>query len=486
MNLKKTLTQSKIVCTLGPASSEPGQIKRLSDLGMDCARINFSHGAIDDKIKLFNRIRDVDDRLAILCDIQGPKIRIGQVKEGGVLLKTGDPFTITTEEVMGDEHKVSISYTQLAAEAQVGDKIFINDGIVCVQVEAVNGPHIECQVLSGGYISSRKGVNLPHTKIALSVPTAKDSEDLKHIADLDPEFVAISFVSGAADVLRIRKLLAEYGNDRIKLIPKIERPIAVENFDAILAVADGIMVARGDLGVELPPEEVLPVQKRMITRCNIIGKPVIVATQMLESMVKSPVPTRAEVSDVFNAIEDGADAVMLSAETASGDYPTNAVEMMERVIRVSESLIPHRDPDQYDSSEQTVTEIIGHLVHATCKEFSDMGYEKGKIICETDSGYSVRMIAKYRPRLPIIGITSNAKTAREMRLVWGVEPLIIPELEVVDEVKKRVKLAIGTCLERSLIEADEKIIISGNFLHLPTQSNMLSVLLASDILDMSV
>jgi pyruvate kinase len=480
----ETITKSKIICTLGPSSNTTKKIKELIEIGMDCARINFSHGTIEDKTKLFNIIRETDDDIAILCDIQGPKIRIGQIIEEGAILQSGKEITITTEDVLGDENKVSISYNRLPNEINPGDLIFINDGIVCLEVKSIHGTDIGCKVISGGYISSRKGVNLPSTNISLKVPTEKDIEDLKVIAKLNPEYIAISFVSSEYDVNTVKDILSQNGNDEIKLISKIERPIAIENFDSILKVSDGIMVARGDLGVELPPEQVLPVQKEMIRKCNIDGKPIIVATQMLESMVKSPVPTRAEVSDVFNAIEDGADAVMLSAETASGDFPNEAVSIMERIIRVSESLIPNREPDEYDSEDETIAEIIGHLVFSACKEFQDMKYEKGKIICLTSSGYTAKMISKYRPPLPIFGITSYLKTARELRLVWGVEPVLITHLKNAEKTINRIKIAVEECLKMNYIHGDEKLIIAGNFFDFPSQTNMVSIFTAEDLLNL--
>jgi pyruvate kinase len=482
MDILKSITQSKIICTIGPATNTPEAIRQLSDIGMDCARINFSHGTSEYKEETFHRLRETDPKLAILCDIQGPKVRIGEVKEGGAVLQPGQKFTITSDEVMGDENKVSIQYKPLPQEFKPGYFIYINDGIVCVKVDGVEGNDIHCTVLAGGYISTRKGVNLPHTEISMTVPTEKDKEDLKLIAKLDPEYVAISFVGYDVDVLTVKNLLAEHGNENIKLISKIERPQAVENFDAILEVSDGIMVARGDLGVELKPEEVLPAQKMMIHKCNIAGKPIIVATQMLESMIKAPVPTRAEVSDVFNAIEDGADAVMLSAETAAGDYPDKAVEIMERIIRMSESLLPHRDPDDYDSDYETIAEIMGHLVYNACKEFDDMKYDKGKVICLTSSGYTAKMISKYRPSRPILGVTTDQRTAREMRLIWGIEPLLIPELATADKTVLRLKQAVEVCLEEKFIDETEKIVIAGNFFDLPSQTNMLAIFPAADVM----
>lgn len=483
--MTETLTKSKILCTLGPASSRAEMIKKLAEKGMDCARINFSHGTMEAKTALFNLIREVDPHLAILCDIQGPKIRIGKVKESIITLTTGQNFIITTDDIEGDQNKVSISYLPLPQEIKIGELIYINDGIVCLQVVEVTDNNIHTKVLSGGHISSRKGVNLPTTKISLKVPTEKDIEDLKLIAKLSPEYVAISFVSQGDDIITVRNILSAHGNEQIKIIAKIERPIAVDNFEGILQEADGIMVARGDLGVELPLEQVLPVQKRIIRQGNIVGKPVIVATQMLESMVKAPIPTRAETSDIFNAIEDGADAVMLSAETASGDFPLEAVSIMERIIRVSEGLIPRRNPEDYDSHNGSISEIIGHLVYTACQEFADLKYEGGKIICLTNSGYTASLIAKYRPSLPILGITSNPKTAKTLRLIWGVEPILLPEINTVNNTLTRFKIAVKECLKRNLINQDEMLIVAGNLLSLPSQTNMLSIVKTEDILNIN-
>ena len=483
MSSLKSITKSKIVCTLGPTSNTSEHIKRLSDIGMDCTRINFSHGTAQDKIDLFNLVRETDDHLAILCDIQGPKIRIGMIKEGGAVLRSGDSIIVTTEEVIGDENRITITYPGLASEIKTGELIYINDGIVCLKVTSISGTDIHCDILAGGNISSRKGVNLPSSELSQKVPTEKDVIDLKLIAELDPEYVAISFVSDAADVDAIRKILSENGNNRIKLISKIERPFALDNFVDILKASDGIMVARGDLGVEIPPQEVVPAQKEIIRRCNIEGKPVIVATQMLESMVNAPVPTRAEVSDVFNAIMDGADAVMLSAETASGKYPQNAVTIMENIIKTSEAMMKYRDPDEFDSDHETTTEIIGHLIYSACKEFKDIKYDKGKIVCITQSGHSARMISKYRPMLPIICASSDIKAVREMRLLWGLEPMLIPEIEKATCTTEKIKYVVQACCKESFLEDDEKIIVTGNFLDLPTHhNNMISIFPVNELL----
>ena len=480
----RSITKSKIICTMGPATNTVEQIRKLAKLGMDCARINFSHGTPEEKEETFKRIREADPTLAILCDIQGPKIRVGRIKDGGVLIHPGHEIKVTTKDILGTEECIPILYGPLPKEVKPGDFIFISDGIICLEVKGVKGGEIDCHILAGGFVSDRKGVNLPHTKISAKVPTEKDKKDLKLIAKLDPEYVAVSFVSSDMDMIAVKNLLAEYGNADLKLIAKIERPMAVENFDPILEVSDGIMVARGDLGVELAPEDVLPAQKMMIRKCNIAGKPIIVATQMLESMIKSPVPTRAEVSDVYNAIEDGADCVMLSAETAAGDYPDLAVAMMERIIRLSESLMPKRDPDDYDSDFETVAEILGHLVFNACKEFDDMKYEKGKVVCLTSSGYTARMITKYRPGRPILAVTEAQRTAKELRIVGGIEPIFIPGLNKVEGTLAKVKTALKVCISYKFVDGSENVVVTGNLFDLRSQTNMLAIFSAKDVLDM--
>ena len=430
------LVKSKILCTLGPSSRTEAEIGALYEQGMDMVRINFSHGSPEEKRELFATVKAVDPNLAILCDIQGPKIRIGEVKAGGALLRRGTQFTLTTEEVMGDETKATISYKPFPAEVKTGERVFINDGIVCLEVLQIKGKEVVCKVLSGGTIFTRKGVNLPTTKLSLRVPTEKDTVD-----------------------------------------------IAVDNFEEILAASDGIMVARGDLGGELPAEQVPPIQKEMIRRCNIAGKPIIVATQMLESMTKAPIATRAEVSDVYNAIADGADCVMLSAETASGEFPTEAVFTMERIIMVSEDHLAQRNPDWYDSKEDTVSEVIGHLTPQTCKQLIERGNgAAGKIICLTRSGHTARMVSKYRPPFPILALTPDARAAQEMKLLWGVAPFHMPELAESAQTLSRIHTAIQACYDRGFLTPTEKVIVVGDFFNLPSQTNMVSILTVGDVL----
>ncbi len=477
-------TKSKILCTLGPASNAEEKIKELIHNGMNCVRINFSHGDDRGKTEIFDRVKKVAPEIAILCDIQGPKLRIGFVKDG-VSVRRGAPIILTTEEVEGDWDRITVSYKNLPSEVKTGELIFINDGIVCIEVNKVEGTEIYCTVVTGGELFTRKGLNLPHTELGLRVPTEKDLHDLKLIAKLNPAYVAASFVGSADDVHTIRQLLETYGNPDIKIISKIERPIAVKNFEEILEASDGIMVARGDLGVELPAEEVPPVQKAMIKRCNIVGKPVIVATQMLESMVKQPIATRAEVSDVYNAIEDGADCVMLSAETASGDFPAEAVEVMHRIIKNSDSHMPTRDADLFDSPSRATAETMGHLVHSACEQLKRQNIKKVKILCLTKSGFSARMISKYRPPFPLLAVTYVPRATWEMNFLWGVTPVLIPELEEAQKTWERVKVATEECMKKGIIDKGDTIVLVGDFFNLPHSTNMISIFQASEIVNMA-
>ena len=324
----------KVISTIGPASDSKEVLKKLIDAGVDIFRLNFSHGSHDEKEALFKRIREISDTVGILADIQGPKIRVGKFKDDQAFtLNVGQEIRVYEKEIEGggDNESFSIPLAGFLKGVRKGDYFYVNDGIIKIKVKSKERDHLVGEVIAGGIISNNKGVNIPNSELKTKVPTEKDIKDLEFIARINPDFVAISFVSGGDDVLTVKKMLENYGNSEIKLISKIERPIALENFDDILEVSDGIMIARGDLGVEISPDQVPIRQKELITKCNKEGKPVIVATQMLESMINTPVPTRAEANDIYNAVIDGTDAVMLSAETAVGKYPVNAVEFMNKI-----------------------------------------------------------------------------------------------------------------------------------------------------------
>ncbi len=450
----------KIVATIGPVSSSEKMIRSLIDTGVDVFRLNFSHGTHQEKRETFERIRSVDEYIGILADIQGPKLRVGRFKDDqAYLLHMGQEVKVYEMEIEGDQESFSIPLPGFLRTIKKGDFFFVNDGIIKIEVVKKEKDHIIGEVLSGGTISSNKGVNIPIGELEQKVPTEKDIKDLELIADLDPEFVAISFVSAGDDVLRVKRILENYGNDHIKLISKIERPIALENIDQILEVSDGIMVARGDLGVEISPDKVPLKQKELVYKSNREGKPVIVATQMLESMINAPIPTRAEANDVFNAVLDGTDAVMLSAETAVGEYPLDAVKYMNRIGVTANENMPKRIPDEYDSDRLTHTQTIGHGIYALATELEDLNF-RGKILVITRGGYGARMISKYRPPLPIIAITPFERTARELNLLWGVQPIHIKNDEFFDQdVESIISEAVRYSVEQKMLDENEHVII---------------------------
>ena len=450
----------KIVSTLGPASSSKAMLKNLIDTGVDIFRLNFSHGTHDEKRELVKRVREVNEYTGILADIQGPKIRVGKFKgDQAYSLGIGQQVKVFEKEIEGDQDQFSIPLEGFLKSMRVGDIFFVNDGIIKVEVIRKEEDHIVGEVLAGGMISNRKGVNIPTGELSQKVPTEKDVKDLKFIAEIDPEYVAISFVAGGDDVLHVKRILENYGNSKIKLISKIERPIALDNFDQILEVSDGVMVARGDLGVEIDPDKVPLWQKEMIYKCNREGKPIIVATQMLESMISNPIPTRAEANDVYNAVMDGTDAVMLSAETAVGKYPINAVQYMNQISKTATENMPKRVPDEYDSDRLTHTQTLGHAIHALASEMEELNF-RGKILVITRRGYGARMIAKYRPPLPIIAITPSKKTARELNLVWGVHPVHIENIDFFNmDAEEIIEQSVKHVVESKLLDENEHVII---------------------------
>lgn len=450
----------KIVSTIGPASSTKEMMKKLIDAGVDIFRLNFSHGTHKEKEQLIRRIRSLGGYTGILADIQGPKIRVGNFKdENAYNLNIGQEVKIFEKEILGDQDQFSVPLDGFLKSMTVGNVFFINDGIIKIKVIGKEEDHIIGEVLAGGMISNRKGVNIPTGELKQRVPTEKDIKDLELITELDPEYVAISFVSDGSDVLRVRRILENYGNDNIKLISKIERPIALDNFDNILEVSDGIMVARGDLGVEIDPDKVPLEQKEMIYKCNKEGKPVIVATQMLESMINAPIPTRAEANDVFNAVFDGSDAVMLSGETAVGKYPINAVKYMNQIAKTATENMPRRIPDEYDSDRLTHTQTLGHAIHSLAREMQELNF-RGKILVITRRGYGARMIAKYRPPLPIVAITPSKRTARELSLVWGVQSLQIENIDFFNaDAEEIIEQAVKNAVKIKLLDENEHVII---------------------------
>jgi len=421
---------SKIVCTIGPACRSPRILERLLRAGMDVARLNFSHGSQEEHLRTIAQLRGAAQNLtrtiAILADLQGPKIRTGALAGGGpVLLRSGQKFVITTARVLGDSTRVSTIFRPLPKEVHRDDRILLSDGLIELRVERVRGGEVICQVINGGALGEHKGINLPGVNLHVPAVTRKDREDLAFALKHGADYVAVSFVRRPEDVLIAKSLIRRARKDT-PVIAKLEKPEAIENLDAILRVADGVMVARGDLGVEMSPERVPVVQKTIIARAREFRRPVITATQMLESMTENPRPTRAEASDVANAIFDGSDAVMLSAETASGKYPVEAVSMMARIIEDAEASITEF-PRPASQEQLKVAETVAELVCHASREL-----HMKLIAVFTHSGFTARLISRYRPMVPIIAFSPEAETRRRMALIWGVMPKQIEDTRKID------------------------------------------------------
>jgi pyruvate kinase len=423
------LRRTKIVATIGPASESPGRLRELIESGLDLVRLNFSHGTHAQHGKVIAQVRALATELgrpiAILQDLAGPKIRTGPVRAGEITLAAGQDFTFTARDVPGDAREVGLTYKELPQDVRAGDRLLLSDGALELEVVRATAQDILCRVLVGGPLSSRKGINLPSRSIGAELPTAKDLVDLEFGIAQDVDYVALSYVRHAEDVLRVRRRITAAGRD-IPLIAKIENQEALDRIEEILAAVDGIMVARGDLGVEIPIERVPGVQKSLIDRANRAGKPVITATQMLRSMVDSPRPTRAEVTDVANAVLDGTDALMLSEETAVGRDPAGVVRMMGRIAREAERGFPHEAwAARFDErSGQTEAEAIARSAWRMAERLG-----AAAILTLTISGSTTRLVARYRPRVPLLAVTPAERTCRRLAAVWGAVPVHVPARE---------------------------------------------------------
>lgn len=453
------MKKTKIVCTIGPASEKKEVFKKLVINGLNVARLNFSHGNHEEHKSRFEMIKEVREELkqpvAILLDTKGPEIRTGNFKDPEVVLKEGQKFTITTRDVIGDSTICNVSYEGLAKDVSPGDTILIDDGLVALTVENVtNGTDIECTVQNTGVVKDHKGVNVPGVKINLPAITEKDEADIKFGIQMDIDFIAASFVRKASDVLAIRRILEEENADHIQIISKIENQEGMNNLDEIIEVSDGLMVARGDLGVEIPTEEVPLAQKEMIRKCNKAGKPVITATQMLDSMIRNPRPTRAEVTDVANAILDGTDAIMLSGETAAGKYPEEAVEVMSNIAKRTETSIDYKNllKDKSFDKEISVTDALSH---ATCTTAADL--DASAILTATSSGHTTRMVSKFRPSAPIVAATTSERVRRRLSLSWGVYSVLTEELQSTDDI---IEASVQKALEAKHINNGDLIVIT--------------------------
>ena len=462
--------RAKIVCTLGPATSSPEQIARLVEAGLDVARLNLSHGHHADHEVACARVRAASNAsgrsVGVLVDLQGPKIRLGTFPGGPVRLCAGDGFTITTEDVPGDRNQASTTYQGLARDVRTGNRILIDDGRVLLEVTAVDGPRVRTKVLVGGTISDHKGINLPGVAVSAPALTEKDEADLRWAINLGVDMVALSFVRRPEDAGVARDIMNECGA-RMPLIAKIEKPEAVDALPGIVDAFDGIMVARGDLGVELPLEQVPVVQKRAIALAREKARPVIVATQMLESMISAPRPTRAEVSDVATAVDEGADAVMLSAETSVGEYPVEAVATMSRVICAAEedSLRP------LSSLTRVPTTTGGAIARAAAEVGAIVGARA--LVAFTMTGETARRLARYRSPIPLLAFTSEPATRSQLALTWGVETFIVPSVNHTDEMVRQVEAAL---LDIGRYEKGDKVVIvAGSPPGSPGKTNALRV-----------
>ncbi len=455
------MRKTKIICTIGPASESEEMLRQLMLAGMNVARLNFSHGSHEEhKIKI-DRIKKVREELglnvAILLDTKGPEIRTGTFAEPEVLLETGQEFTLTTREVQGTNRICSVTYHELPKDVKTGDRILIDDGLIELAVKSVGGEDIVCEVRNGGVVKDRKGINVPSVQINLPPITEKDEEDICFGIENEIDYIAASFIRKASDVEAIRRILKDRRAEYIRIISKIENEEGVANIEELVAASDGIMVARGDLGVEIPPEQVPIVQKKIIRRCNFAGKTVVTATQMLDSMMRNPRPTRAEVTDVANAILDGTDAIMLSGETASGKYPLEALSTMARIAESTEEVLNYDELTREKSlmRDYSITNAIGH---ATCT--SARGLKAKAIFTPTSTGHTAFVVAKFRPQAPIVAFTYSPKTARRLALCWGAETKVIEPKNSAEEIFEETVMLAET---GGLVQKGDLIVITAGF-----------------------
>lgn len=443
---------------MGPAVDNEEKLRALMLAGMDAARFNFSHGTHESHLALLTKVKRVRDELgaavATILDTKGPEIRVKTFASGSVTLAEGRTFTLTTRDVPGDESCVSVTYSNLHNELKPGCRVLIDDGLIELRVEEVRGQDIVCTVACGGSLSSNKSINIPDVHIQLPSLTEKDREDLRFAVEQDFDFVAASFVRKASDVEDIRACLKEYGGEHIRIISKIENSEGVENLDEIIAASDGLMVARGDLGVEIPAYEVPILQKTMIKKTSMAGKPVITATQMLDSMIRNPRPTRAEVSDVANAVFDGTSCVMLSGETASGKYPLEAVQTMVDTIRAAELATDYWG--RFRRFEfKPGRDINDAVTHASCQTAMDL--EADAILTPTQTGHTARMISRFRPACPIVAFTTTERARRQLAISWGVRPLLAG---YVDSTDRLFSMCVQSALKEGAVESGQMVVIT--------------------------
>ncbi len=426
------MRKTKIVCTIGPASSDPKIFEALCRAGLNVARLNFSHGTHAEHKEKIDMIKSVRERLnlpiAIMLDTKGPEYRIAAFKDKKITLRDGDTFTFTTDDIEGDETRVSVNYGGLANDLKVGDRILVNNGLVSFDVRKIEGNNVVCEVMAGGELSDRKSMSFPNKVLKKTFLSERDKEDILFGIENGVDFIAASFVSSGQDVLDIKKFLSEHGGEGIDVIAKIENRSGIDNIDEICEVCEGIMIARGDLGVEVPFVELPSIQKYLITKCRLLGKRIITATEMLESMIYNPRPTRAEISDVANAVYDGTSAVMLSGESAAGKYPVETVKVMSEIIEATEQDIHYEK--RFKRNEFKIKNKLDAISHATCGMAIDIGAKA--IVVSSMSGVTVRMVSRFRAPTDIVGMATNKKVWYKLALSWGVLPVLSEQFDSSD------------------------------------------------------
>lgn len=454
------MKKTKIICTVGPACESEDSLMKMVEAGMNVARLNFSHGDYEEhgkRIETIKRISKLSGQpLAILLDTRGPEIRTGEFKEKEEYLREGQSYTLTVRKVMGDNTICGITYRGLPNDVKVGDTILIDDGLVELKVvDLLNGEDIKCLVKNSGVIGDHKGINVPGVYTRMSTLTKKDRDDIEYGIKSDIDFIAASFVRNIEDVSAIRKMLEDRGAEHIKIIAKIENAEGIKNIDEIINVSDGVMIARGDLGVEIPTEELPLLQKKIIRKCNERGKPVITATQMLDSMIRNPRPTRAEVTDVANAILDGTDAIMLSGETAMGKYPVEAVSTMSQIAARTEESMDERSRLLMDHNNQEKIAVTDAISLATCN--IAMNLEASAILTGTTTGHTARMVSKFRPHQFIIATTTDPKVQRQLCMSWGVYPILLDSVGSTDEL---IDKTVSKAMEYGQISKGDLVVIT--------------------------
>jgi pyruvate kinase len=466
----------KIVCTIGPASREPEVLREIIRTGMHVARLNLSHGTHEYHQETIRRVRQLAHELgkpvAILADLQGPKLRVGEMQEGGVPLVAGEELILTTEKIVGEPGRVPIQNPELPEMVKPGERILLDDGLIELKVERVTQTEIHTRVINGGLLQDRKGMNLPDTQLRITALTDKDRKDVQFALDQHVDWIALSFVRSAADVRLLREIIEKRSplGWTTPIIAKIEKPEAVDNIREIIHESDGVMVARGDLGIETSPEAVPMVQKMIIAMCNEVGKPVITATQMLDSMIRNPRPTRAEASDVANAVLDGSDAIMLSGETANGKYPVRSVQTMIKIAEEAERVRRLTNPESLDRDFEvsTIAEAVSHATVVTARDM-----KSAAIIAPTVSGFTAKQLARFRPSVPVVAVTPSPIVHRQLALYWGVYPLMGRRMNTTDEV---VDDAVRLTHEAGFVDQGDIVLVTGGVVGgVPGSTNLMTV-----------